>query len=80
MKTTYPNAVSFRAMRIVFPLCVALTCLSQPAAANITIGPANGPVICDSDNNTCSSDTPLKVGPGPNSGGPPPIMYLRRSQ
>ena len=50
------------------PLCLALTCLSKPAAA-ITIGPADGKVTCD--RTTCSSDTKLPAGPGPGGGGVP---------
>jgi hypothetical protein len=67
MKTTNKNSLAVAAMGAVFPVCLALTCLSEPAAASVIYGTANGAVTCNA-NNTCSSVTPLPVGPGPGGG------------
>jgi hypothetical protein len=66
MKTTSHNTLSFTAMRIVFPLWLAMTFFSGSAAAWGTQISADGKVTCDS-NGLCSSDTPLGVGPGPST-------------
>jgi len=71
MKPTIKNTLILTAMRIVFPLCLALNWLSAPAAAGITYGSDTGAVVCNPENNQCSSDTPLGVGPGPGAGGRP---------
>ena len=69
MKTTN-NTLNLTAMRIGFPLCLALTCFSGSAAAWGTHGSVN-PATCDANGN-CTSDTPMGVGPGPSlSGGTP---------
>jgi hypothetical protein len=68
MNTTNKNSVAVAAMGALFPLCLALTCLSQPASATVIWGTANGPVGCNPGNNTCTSLTPLPVGPGPGGG------------
>jgi hypothetical protein len=57
------------ALWAVLPLCLTLASLSKPAAAEAH-GIANGLVSCDPANDTCSSYTPLPVGPG---GGGSPI-------
>lgn len=62
------NRYRFAAFWAALPLCMTITCLSVPASAE-THGSANGPVSCNAANDTCSSYTPLPVGPG--SGGSP---------
>jgi hypothetical protein len=66
--TKNKNSLAIAAMGAVFPICLALTCLSVPAVASVISGPANGPVTCNAGNDTCTSVTPLPVGPGQGGG------------
>lgn len=54
---------------VAVPICLALACLSQPAAAGITHGSEDDPGKYNPADGTCSSTTRLNVAPGPGAGG-----------
>lgn len=71
MKTTNRNRLTVVATRIGIPLCLALTCFSEQAAAGIIAGTAsdeNSTVTYNPGNNTSTSYYPLPVGPGAGGG------------